>query len=96
MIYAYTGSEDLYSLLTETGKGIMTVSEEKRLGKAAAAAYFFASSGDFCTNTRIANGACARIKLRFGDDDGKEFYLVDYASAGRGRETSITAWLPTK
>ena len=34
--------------------------------------------------------------MSFTDKNGEEFYLVDYASAGRDWKTLISAWLPTE
>ena len=46
--------------------------------------------------TQITEGIPCLLKMRFEDEKGNPFYLVDYASAGKDWETEIAVWLKTK
>jgi hypothetical protein len=56
----------------------------------------FLPEGELCGDKEIAPGVPCMLKMRFTDRKGEEFYLVDYASAGKDWETDIAAWLRTK
>ncbi|MBR7141591.1 MAG: glycoside hydrolase family 127 protein [Clostridia bacterium] len=47
-------------------------------------------------NCEIVEGEKCLIKLKFTPENGEEYYLVDYASAGKDWTSTIAAWLPTK
>ena len=43
----------------------------------------------------IISGTPCLLNCAFLSEQGEEFHLVDYASAGRDWKTMIAAWLPT-
>ncbi len=88
-------SEDKYVALT---RGPLTLAVDSRLGKMADSVFSFGENengkvvlGNECKGTE----KCV-LKMSFTDKNGEEFYLVDYASAGRDWKTLISAWLPTE
>ena len=42
----------------------------------------------------VSGQESCRVHLVFTDADGREFSLIDYASAGKDWKTLIAAWLP--
>ena len=70
--------------------------EVARSGKDADSVFDFEPAGTLCADAQIADGIPCQLKIKFTDRSGEDFYLVDYASAGRDWETVIAAWLRTK
>ena len=87
----HNDSDDHYIAVT---KGPLTLAADSRTGKSAASAFPISRNWTVCEN-QIIDGVPCLLKLRFVDEKGEIFYLVDYASAGRDWETEIAAWLPT-
>ncbi|MBR6808336.1 MAG: glycoside hydrolase family 127 protein [Clostridia bacterium] len=85
-------SEDNYVAVT---RGPLVLAADSRTGKAADSVFSTLKNGTLCENV-ITDGVPCLVKMRFTDDAGDEFYLVDYAHAGRDWETVIAAWLPVK
>ncbi len=77
-------------------RGPLTLAADSRTGKAADSVFEVATEGERCEDKEIVSGVPCLIKIKFADKAGKEFYLVDYASAGHDWQTDIAAWLPTK
>lgn len=77
-------------------RGPLTLAADSRCGRDIRMPYDFACAGDICEEKEIASGKPCMVKMRFVDKKGKEFYLVDYASAGQDWKSEIAAWLPTK
>ncbi|MBO5700880.1 MAG: glycoside hydrolase family 127 protein [Clostridia bacterium] len=79
-------------------RGPLTLAADSRLGKDAKSDFTFArKKGKIECETqigsKIGNDPCM-IKCRFEDEDGREFFLIDYASAGKDMASDIAAWLP--
>jgi len=87
----HNDSDDHYIAVT---KGPLTLAADSRTGKSAASAFSISRNWTVCEN-QIIDGVPCLLKLRFVDEKGEIFYLMDYASAGRDWETEIAAWLPT-
>jgi hypothetical protein len=85
--------EDDYVALT---RGPLTLAADSRCGKSAGDVFDFEPVGELCKEKEITEGVPCYLKMKFTDRKGKEFYLVDYASAGRDWESEIAAWLKTK
>ena len=85
--------EDDYVALT---RGPLTLAADSRCGKSAGDVFDFEPVGELCKEKEITEGVPCYIKMKFADRKGNEFYLVDYASAGRDWESEIAAWLKTK
>ena len=85
--------EDDYVALT---RGPLTLAADSRTGKAAGDVFDFEPLGVVCEEKEIIEGVPCNLKMKFTDRNGEDFYLVDYASAGRDWETEIAAWLKTK
>ncbi len=85
-------SEDNYVALT---RGPLTLAADSRTGKSADSEFSVSRNGTLCEN-KIVDGVPCLVKMRFTDENGEPFYLVDYAHAGRDWDTLITAWLPTR
>lgn len=77
-------------------RGPITLAADSRSGKDAASVFDFEPKGELCADNNIIDGVRCLLKMRFTDKNGKDFYLVDYASAGKDWETEIAAWLKTK
>lgn len=77
-------------------RGPLTLAADSRTGKAADSVFDFEPQGSLCPDAKITDGAPCLIKLQFTDRNGQDFYLVDYASAGRDWESDIAAWLRTE
>jgi len=85
-------SEDNYVAVT---RGPLVLAADSRTGKAADSVFAVPRHGTLCENV-ITDGVPCLVKMRFEGENGEEYYLVDYAHAGRDWETVIAAWLPTK
>ena len=85
-------SEDHYVAVT---RGPLTLAADSRTGKRADSVFSVSHDAQLC-EAQIVEGVPCLVKLRFVSEDNEEFYLVDYASAGRDWDTLIAAWLPTK
>jgi hypothetical protein len=77
-------------------RGPLTLAADSRTGKAADSVFDFDPTGTLCEDPQITDGVPCMLKVKFTDRNGEDFYLVDYASAGRDWETEIAAWLRTK
>ena len=77
-------------------RGPLTLAADSRTGKEAGSVFDFEPSGTLCEDPQITDGVPCMLKMQFTDRNGEDFYLVDYASAGRDWETEIAAWLRTK
>ena len=77
-------------------RGPLTLAADSRSGKDADSVFDFAPVGTLCPDTQITDGVPCLLKMKFTDRNGEDFYLVDYASAGRDWQTVIAAWLRTK
>ena len=77
-------------------RGPLTLAADSRTGKEAGSVFDFEPAGTLCEDPQIATGVPCMLKMKFTNRNGEEFYLVDYASAGRDWETEIAAWLRTK
>jgi hypothetical protein len=77
-------------------RGPLTLAADSRTGKEAGSVFAFEPAGTLCEDPKIATGVPCMLKMKFTDRNGEDFYLVDYASAGRDWETEIAAWLRTK
>lgn len=77
-------------------RGPITLAADSRTGKDAGSVFDFVPEAEICADKEIAPGVPCMLKLRFTDRNGEDFYLVDYASAGKDWETDIAAWLKTK
>ena len=77
-------------------RGPITLAADSRSGKDAGSVFDFLPEGEVCADKEIAPGVPCMLKLRFIDRNGEDFYLVDYASAGKDWETDIATWLKTK
>ena len=84
--------EDHYVAVT---RGPLTLASDSRTGKSADSVFEVSHHAEQCDAEIVAGVPCL-VKLRFVSEDHEEFYLVDYASAGRDWDTLIAAWLPTK
>jgi hypothetical protein len=69
---------------------------DSRTGKEAGSVFDFEPAGTLCEDPNISAGVPCMLKMKFTDRNSEDFYLVDYASAGRDWETEIAAWLRTK
>jgi len=76
--------------------GPLTLAADSRTGKAAGSVFDFEPRGEILSDKEITAGVPCMLKIRFTDKNGKDFYLVDYASAGKDWQTEIAAWLKTK
>ena len=76
-------------------RGPLTLAADSRTGKPASSAFSVPHNGTLCEN-KITDGVPCFLKMRFEGEEGEEFFLVDYAHAGRDWKTEIAAWLPTK
>ena len=77
-------------------RGPITLAADSRSGKDASSVFDFEPNGTLCFDNEITEGVPCLLKMRFTDRSGKEFYLVDYASAGKDWQTEIAAWLKTE
>jgi len=82
--------DDRYIAFT---RGPLTLAADSRTGKPADSIFTFDASRP--SLTAPAQDVPSNIRLTFTDAEGKNFFLVDYASAGRDWESIIAAWLPT-
>ena len=84
--------DDRYVAVT---RGPLTLCADSRTGKSADSEFDIRNIGEICEN-EIVSGVPCLVKLKLCGKDKKEFFLVDYASAGKDWQTDIAAWLPTK
>lgn len=77
-------------------RGPLTLAADSRSGKDAGDVFDFESSGELCRDKEITDGVPCLLKMKFTDKEGKDFYLVDYSSAGKDWTVEIAAWLKTK
>ena len=87
--------DDLYISLS---RGPLTLAADSRLGKDAKSNFTFARKKGRIeckaeVGGKVGEDDCM-LKCRFEDEDGREFFLVDYASAGKDMESDIAAWMP--
>ena len=89
--------DDLYVSLS---RGPLTLAADSRLGKDAGSNFTFAKNKDKIECEAQIGGKVGAdnclVTCRFKDADGNEFFLIDYASAGKDMESDIAAWLPHK
>lgn len=79
--------DDKYVAIT---RGPITLAADSRTGKEADSKFDFNA---VCKN-EMAVDTKYITKIKFSDDNGSDFCLIDYASAGRDWESVIAAWLP--
>ncbi len=77
-------------------RGPITLAVDSRSGREAGTVFDFDPVGEICNDNNITDGVPCLLKMRFKDKEGKSFYLVDYASAGKDWQTEIAVWLKTK
>ena len=95
LVCAYTENEELYAVLTDAVRDMLTMAADSRTGKAADS--LFSLPADAIPEpTEIAEGVPCLVRLRITPKAGEPYSLVDYASAGRDWKTMIAAWLPTE
>ncbi len=90
-VYHKKEDDDYVSL----SRGPLTLAVDSRMGKDANSIFDFDIEGTLCDDRQIASGVPCIIKMKFKGKDGNDFYLVDYASAGKDWNTEIAAWLKT-
>lgn len=76
-------------------RGPLTLAVDSRMGKPADSEFDFDINGTVCDDKEIVAGVPCLLKIKFTDKDGKDFYLIDYSSAGKDWKTEIAAWLKT-
>jgi hypothetical protein len=76
-------------------RGPITLAADSALGKAADSKFSFAKDGEVLKFENLPADGCI-LKMKFSGEDGEEFELTDYASAGKDWSSLIAAWLPTK
>ena len=76
-------------------RGPLTLAVDSRMGKSADSEFDFDINGTICDDNEIIPNVPCILKIKFTDKNGKDFYLIDYASAGRDWKTEIAAWLKT-
>ena len=96
IVVKHKWTDDLFVSLS---RGPLTLACDSRMEKSADSSFTFARKGDeiscgLCENNEIVAGTPCLVKCAFHDENGKVFYLIDYASAGRDWKTRIAAWLP--
>ncbi len=72
-------------------RGPLTLAAEDGLEKKADSIFDFDPAYEICETD-----PSYLLKMRFEDREGKEFYLCDYASAGKDWQKEIAPWLRTK
>jgi len=87
----HKAEDDRYIAVT---RGPLTLAADSRMGKPADSVFSVPYEARSC-EPKITDAAACLVKLHFTPENGEDFYLVDYASAGRDWETTIAAWLPT-
>lgn len=80
-------------------RGPITLGGDSRMEKDVCLPYTFREENGLpvyrlSEDTRISADESCRLRLVFTDADGREFSLIDYASAGKDWKTVIAAWLP--
>ena len=75
-------------------RGPLTLAADSRMGKAADSVFFLPEKTSVSERGDVG-GEPYFLKMRF-EKDGEEFYLVDYANAGRDWQSDIAAWLKFK
>ena len=75
-------------------RGPLTLAADSRMGKAANSVFFLPENATV-SETGDAESDNFFLKMRF-ERGGEEYYLVDYAHAGRDWKSEIAAWLKTK
>ena len=89
----HAASDDNYFAVT---RGPIVLAADSRTGKSADSLFSLPTGDGVLCENEIKAGVPCLIKLKFTDAAGEDFYLVDYAHAGRDWETVIAAWLPKK
>ena len=87
----HNDSDDNYFAVT---RGPLTLGADSRTGKALSSGFSISGEGEISDNV-IEDDVPCLLKMKFTAEDGEEFYLVDYAHAGRDWKSEIAAWLPT-
>ena len=86
----HKAEEDNYFAVT---RGPVTLAADSRIGKDPYTAFVPTYNAEICENS-VTNGIFSLLKAKFTPENGEEFYLIDYAHAGRDWESTIAAWLP--
>ncbi len=74
-------------------RGPITLAVDSKSGKAADSVFDFEPIGEFYEDREIMDGVPCLLKMKFTDKNGEDFYLVDYASAGKDWDSEIAVWL---
>lgn len=77
-------------------RGPLVLAADSRLGKAAGEVFDFEPVGELCEDKMVTDDEQCLVKMKFTDRKGENFYLIDYASAGKDWQSEIAAWLKTK
>ena len=77
-------------------RGPLTLAVDSNTGTPADSVFDFEPVGELCADNMISVNNPCLLKMKFIDREGKPFYMVDYASAGKYWDTDIAAWLRTK
>ena len=88
----HNAEEDNYFAVT---RGPLTLAADARLGKDPSTPFTATDKCELCQNT-IADSIAPLVKIKFTPENAEEFYLIDYAHAGRDWDSTIAAWLPTE
>lgn len=75
-------------------RGPLVLAADSRSGREADKVFDFEPAGSLCPDHQIAEGVPCMVKMKFTDQQGRPFYLFDYASTGHDWESKIAAWLP--
>jgi len=82
-------------------RGPLTLCADSRVGKHSASVFEFARKNREIVCRQIKNRETEWEKncmafCEFEDENGENFYLIDYASAGHDWNTEIAVWLATQ
>ena len=88
--------DDLYVCLM---RGPVTLAADSRMGKAADSKFTFQCENGAPVYTlseknEVVEGKKCLVHCVMKDENGEDFSLIDYGSAGRDWRSKITAWLP--
>ena len=91
----HNDEDDLYISLS---RGPLTLAADSRLGRPASAPVTFERRKgriecEAHIGGRVGDDECM-LTCVFRDEEGEEFRLIDYASAGKDMESDVAAWLP--
>lgn len=80
-------------------RGPITLAADSRMGKSADTPYTFREEDGLpvyrlSDDKTVSGKETCRLHAVFTDEQGREFSLIDYGSAGKDWETVIAAWLP--